>query len=73
MKIGAGVAPVPAMIEAGVAVGIGTDGAGSNNDLNLWARGGHGGQAAQAREWRPDRAARPPGHRDGDHRGVHAP
>ena len=36
MKIGAGVAPVPAMIEAGVAVGIGTDGAGSNNDLNLW-------------------------------------
>ena len=36
MKIGAGVAPVPKMIEAGVAVGIGTDGAGSNNDLNLW-------------------------------------
>lgn len=35
MKIGAGVAPVPKMIEAGVAVGIGTDGAGSNNDLNL--------------------------------------
>jgi 5-methylthioadenosine/S-adenosylhomocysteine deaminase len=30
------VAPVPAMIEAGVAVGIGTDGAGANNDLNLW-------------------------------------
>lgn len=36
MKIAAGVAPVPAMIEAGVAVGIGTDGAASNNDLNLW-------------------------------------
>ena len=36
MKVGAGVAPVPAMIEAGVAVGIGTDGAGANNDLNLW-------------------------------------
>ena len=36
MKIAAGVAPVPEMIEAGVAVGIGTDGAGSNNDLNLW-------------------------------------
>jgi 5-methylthioadenosine/S-adenosylhomocysteine deaminase len=35
MKIGAGVAPVPKMIEAGIAVGIGTDGAGSNNDLNL--------------------------------------
>ncbi|MCH7665003.1 MAG: amidohydrolase [Acidobacteria bacterium] len=36
MKIAAGVAPVAAMIEAGVAVGLGTDGAASNNDLNLW-------------------------------------
>lgn len=36
MKVAAGVAPVPAMIEAGVAVGIGTDGPASNNDLNLW-------------------------------------
>jgi 5-methylthioadenosine/S-adenosylhomocysteine deaminase len=36
MKIAAGVAPVPAMIAAGVAVGVGTDGAGSNNDLDLW-------------------------------------
>jgi 5-methylthioadenosine/S-adenosylhomocysteine deaminase len=36
MKVAAGVAPVPAMIDAGVAVGIGTDGPASNNDLNLW-------------------------------------
>ena len=36
MKIAAGVAPVPAMIASGVAVGLGTDGAGSNNDLSLW-------------------------------------
>jgi len=36
MKVAAGVAPVPAMIAAGVDVGIGTDGAASNNDLNLW-------------------------------------
>jgi 5-methylthioadenosine/S-adenosylhomocysteine deaminase len=36
MKVGAGTAPVPAMIAAGVAVGVGTDGAGSNNDLDLW-------------------------------------
>ncbi len=36
MKIAAGVAPVPALLEAGVAVGLGTDGAASNNDLELW-------------------------------------
>ncbi|HVS02627.1 MAG TPA: amidohydrolase [Thermoanaerobaculia bacterium] len=36
MKIAAGVAPVPDLLAAGVAVGIGTDGAGSNNDLDLW-------------------------------------
>jgi 5-methylthioadenosine/S-adenosylhomocysteine deaminase len=36
MKVGAGIAPVVAMIAAGVAVGVGTDGAGSNNDLDLW-------------------------------------
>jgi len=36
MKIAAGVAPVAALLQAGVAVGLGTDGAASNNDLNLW-------------------------------------
>jgi 5-methylthioadenosine/S-adenosylhomocysteine deaminase len=36
MKIAAGAAPVPQMLKAGVAVGLGTDGAASNNDLNLW-------------------------------------
>jgi 5-methylthioadenosine/S-adenosylhomocysteine deaminase len=36
MKLASGVAPVPAMLKADLPVGLGTDGAASNNDLNLW-------------------------------------
>ena len=36
MKLASGVAPVPDMLKNDLAVGLGTDGAASNNDLNLW-------------------------------------
>ncbi len=36
MKIASGIAPITEMLAAGVRVGIGTDGAASNNDLDLW-------------------------------------
>ena len=36
MKIASGVAPIAKMLAEGVRVGIGTDGAASNNDLDLW-------------------------------------
>jgi 5-methylthioadenosine/S-adenosylhomocysteine deaminase len=36
LKLGSGIAPIAKMLELGVAVGIGTDGTASNNDLDMF-------------------------------------
>jgi 5-methylthioadenosine/S-adenosylhomocysteine deaminase len=36
MKLASGVAPVPRMLTEKLFIGLGTDGAASNNDLNMW-------------------------------------
>lgn len=36
LKLASGIAPVPIMLEKGINVGIGTDGASSNNNLNMF-------------------------------------
>ena len=37
MKLASGIAPVPALLEAGVCVSLGTDGCASNNNLDMMA------------------------------------
>ena len=37
MKLASGIAPIPSMLRYGVSVGLGTDGAASNNSLNMFS------------------------------------
>ena len=36
MKLGSGIAPILRAMDKGIAIGLGTDGSASNNNLNLW-------------------------------------
>ncbi len=53
MKLGAGMAPVTELLQAGVSVGLGTDGAASNNDLDLFAEMDTAGKLQKVRHHDP--------------------
>ena len=77
LKLAAGVAPVARMLELGVNVGIGTDGAASNNDLDMFEETRLAALLAKGIERRSDRrsGARRAGDGDAARRGgaAHGP
>ncbi|MDZ7689106.1 MAG: amidohydrolase [Halobacteriales archaeon] len=50
MKLASGTAPVTALLDAGVTVGIGTDGPASNNTLDMFKEARHAALVAKTRE-----------------------
>lgn len=54
MKLGAGVAPVVKMLEGGLTLGLGTDGAASNNDLDLFAEADTAGKLQKVHHKDPE-------------------
>lgn len=57
MKLGSGVAPVTQMLASGMAVGLGTDGPASNNQINMFAEMNRG--ALLQKVWNRDPVALP--------------
>jgi 5-methylthioadenosine/S-adenosylhomocysteine deaminase len=53
MKLASGVAPVPAMIDAGICVGLGTDGCASNNNLDMFEAMGFAAKLHKAASLNP--------------------
>ena len=59
MKLGSGVAPILKALEKGISVGLGTDGAASNNNLNLFAEMDVGAKLQKLKN--PDKTIEPAG------------
>ena len=70
VKAGKGVAPVLTMLDRGVDVGLGTDGAMSGNTLDIMPQMGYVGQDTQAGQRGPYRHAARRRCRNGDYRGC---
>ena len=68
MKLASGTAPVAKYLAAGVALGLGTDGAASNNDLDMFEAMRQAAFLAKHVDARSDRRAGADGARPGDHR-----
>jgi cytosine/adenosine deaminase-related metal-dependent hydrolase len=50
LKLGSGIAPVGSLVQAGVAVGLGADGAACNNNLDGWTEMRHAALIAKLRQ-----------------------